>query len=372
MEDELALLRELLVLRDECVAAARDFNWRLEGLAVDAKDSAINMIHCLWMRSAERKLVSLCSRLKSMLCLDVGSHETHNLAAILTVISVLERLTGQVSGSKPVAAISETRGKELLMLRKNKLYKAPPERFTAIMATLDPGIMSTVLLKQLLEADKFLIGRINTAHDSPEAWKSLIERLGQVEKELGAGPTPLHVDLAGPKLRTLPVVNLNAVRKFRPTRNERGAVVSPVQITIGDEGLAIDGSKIIRKSRVGDEIQFTDIRGKKLKGRVVDSSNSSLTFELKKTAYLEGGIKLKLSRKGITAKLEPMSRDEPIVLDPGSVFRLVPANVAGDEKKKRVPVDLGGAVLRIGDRGKGIRIATTKTHELQCCWTTEL
>jgi pyruvate kinase len=62
------------------------------------------------------------------------------------------------------------------------MYKTSnPARFTSIMVTLDPGSLSIPLLKQLLEADKTIIARINTAHDTPAAWNALLQRLERAE-----------------------------------------------------------------------------------------------------------------------------------------------------------------------------------------------
>jgi pyruvate kinase len=358
---EEGVLQELVVLRDECVAAVKGFNWKLDRLPEDSRESAENMIHCLWMRARERKVLELCGKLKNNFCIDIGTHETHNLAAINIAISVLQRLTGSPPLPE-VRALSATRGKELLQSRKQKLYVAPENRYTAIMATLDPAVMSPGLLKQLLEADDKVIGRLNTAHDSKEAWNTLISHLAVVEKDLGVAPTPLHVDLAGPKLRTLPVVDEDAVQKFRPTRNERGDVESPLRITLSEEGgLSIDDWKLVRKAKIGDEIRFYDARKKKRKGTVVETSKKSLTMELQKTVYLEGGLKLKLVRKQVklaSAKLERIARAVPIVLDCGNVLTLVSSSSAGNAKRKRVPVDLAGALVRVGDRGFFLRNKT--------------
>jgi hypothetical protein len=118
-EAERVMLQELCVLRDECVAAVQGFNWDFDWEKWDENKakSARNMIHCLWLRSKDR--TELSARLKAY-CLDIGSHETHNMAAIETAISIFARLT---SSSVPVSsnsapAITHSEGRELLLQRK--------------------------------------------------------------------------------------------------------------------------------------------------------------------------------------------------------------------------------------------------------------
>ncbi len=359
-----ALLGELATLRAQALAAETAFNWGLGDEAFakfpDKLASARNLVHSVVLRSGTER--EELAELLKQLCLDVGCHETHNLAAVDTAITICATLSGEQVPALEPRPLSRSEGRRLLLERKTAIYgkgRGNGSRYPAIMVTLDPATASLDVVTALL-GKGMDVARINTAHDSPQDWDGLLKRLRDAEAALGLTEDRcrLHVDLAGPKLRSLPVVEA-AVRKYRPVRDEHGAVVRTVQITLANRDADSRGGKVplqedklLRRAKLGDTVRIKDSRGKKRKGMVVAAKGDEVTVEMSDTCYLEEGASMKLlGGKGkCKTKVCPLRSVRPVPLEVGCKLWLVPPDDPGSVAKRRVPVELGGALLKVGER----------------------
>src|SRR5262249_34696682 len=146
------------------------------------------------------------------------------------------------------------------------------------------------------------VARINCAHDGPLVWERMIRHIRRAEKTQGR-TCRILMDLAGPKLRTGPVEDGQAVGEVRPTRTALGAVVRPARVWItgskkpacppteADASLPVPAEWISRLSR-GDRIRFCDARGARRDMTVVDITNEGCWAEMSKTAYITPGTRL--------------------------------------------------------------------------------
>ena len=84
------------------------------------------------------------------------------------------------------------------------------------------------LVRDLLMAGMDIM-RINCAHDSPEAWRAMVDNLRCAEREVGRS-CRIQADLGGPKLRTGPLEAAGRLLKIRPKRDYLARVISPVPV----------------------------------------------------------------------------------------------------------------------------------------------
>jgi pyruvate kinase len=353
-------LSGLVALRDEALAAETGYNWGLEGLAEfpDRLSSARNLVHCVLLRAGGDDVLG---QLLKQLCIDVGSHETHNLGAVETAIQMCSAVCGMAAPPTLRAPLSREEGKRLLLERKAAIFgPCHPNRYQAVMVTLDPPAATVAMLTQLLQ-NGMDVARLNTAHDSVTEWRALLGRLRQAEDALGRSGDRcrLHVDLAGPKLRSLPIV-ASVVKKFKPTRNERGAAVEAVMITLvagaesaPDSGcVAVREEQFISRALLSDTVRLKDVRGKVRHGTVAAATLTSVSVELRDTCYLTEGVKVRLLRgkkERARSKLGRILAVMPVELQVGCELSLVDSRDPGSAEKRRIPVDLGGAKLSVGD-----------------------
>jgi pyruvate kinase len=192
----LSVVRELL--RCECHPVD------LPGVAPLRYPSALNLVATLHIRSVDRQTL-----LKDLheLCLDFPS-DIATVSTLVKLEQVLSALACVDRETFPLPKyISHLDARSLVIHNREALYGPIESRYTAIVVTLDPPAMSLSLMKDLIRAG-MNCARINTAHDTPEQWEHTVALLRQAERELGnTKPLMVHWDLAGPKLRTLPVAN---------------------------------------------------------------------------------------------------------------------------------------------------------------------
>jgi pyruvate kinase len=156
-----------------------------------------------------------------------AAHVDATLAEIATAAAALS--------GKPHPANTDTSGQAVRVADGGLLRRArteqllgpePAHRPTRIMVTL-PGDAATDrhLVEDLL-ADGMNLARINCAHDDRATWAAMIANVRRAATATGMS-CRVAMDLAGPKLRTGPLVDGPGVVKPRPRKNAYGRVTSP-------------------------------------------------------------------------------------------------------------------------------------------------
>jgi pyruvate kinase len=194
-----AVLRELRALRESLIRAERD-----DAAPVGDRDRAVsrrNLRHYVALRS--RDVRDLQERLSRLGLSSLGRSEAHVLSSLDAVLRVLAQATGEPADfvSADVAPTFDE-GRALLALRAESLLgPRPRHRRTRIMVTVGAeGVHDAQLVERLVEAGMDAV-RINCGRDDATVWPCIAERVRAASRKL-TRPCAVHVDLAGPKLRT--------------------------------------------------------------------------------------------------------------------------------------------------------------------------
>jgi pyruvate kinase len=303
------VLTELLSLRAEMVADAARSAARLELVHPSYRDSARNLIHYLALR--RRDIRPLQRQLTALGLSSIGRAESHVLATVDAILEILHQLTGtprQPSLPEP-EVLSFSAGSRLLAEHTEALLgPIPTGRASRIMVTIPgPAADDYTFVRDLLERGMDCM-RINCAHDDVAAWTRMIKHVRKAQKALGRS-CRVVMDLAGPKLRTGPLVPGPAVIRIRPRRDAFGRVSSPARVwlTAGSAPHAAPSTadaclpvpeKWLSRLRFGDRVKFTDARDSKRTLVVVDVTAGGCWLETTKTAYLVPGTLLRHKCKG--------------------------------------------------------------------------
>lgn len=304
-----ALIDELSTLREDMARLESAFFTEPRDIHHDHIASARNLVHYLALRRHDIR--DLQKKLARFGLSSLGRAESHALAAIDTLLTVLRRLLDPTSpldfdDHQPGGpAIGEL----LLHIHTDTLLGTPPKsRKVRIMVTLpsdaaDDYSMVLEWLKNGMDC-----ARINCAHDDAITWKRMISKIRKAERESGK-QCHIFMDLAGPKLRTGAIEAGPQFVKWHPPRDSLGRVTSPARIglipsypeaahsqfTWADAMLPVPRDWL-KHLQEGDTVEFTDTRGKKRRLNIIRNGADSCCAECEKTAYVLAGTILTLRR----------------------------------------------------------------------------
>ncbi|XP_057864517.1 plastidial pyruvate kinase 4, chloroplastic isoform X2 [Cryptomeria japonica] len=185
-------------------------------------------------------------------------------------------------------------------------------RKTRIMVTVgSESADDEKLIYNLIKSGVNVI-RINCAHDNPDIWRHIIKRVRDCSQMLEK-PCRVLMDLAGPKLRTGPFKPGPNIKKIKPMKDAKGAVLTPALVWISPSGVAppihrspdavlpLNDKNWIRNLEVGDVLNFSDARGKKrclkISEKFPTSSEVGCWAECYETSYVESGTELRIKGK---------------------------------------------------------------------------
>jgi pyruvate kinase len=168
-------------------------------VAPGRRASARNLAHYLALR--HRDMRALQGRLAELGLSSLGRSEAHAAATVEAVQRAVARMRGT---PEPVARapVGIRDGSALLAARATELLGASrARRPTRIMVTLPSDAADDPELVREMVAAGMDCARINTAHDDGEAWGRMASHVRAAAADLRRRCL-VHVDLAGPKLRT--------------------------------------------------------------------------------------------------------------------------------------------------------------------------
>ncbi len=311
-----SLIEEFARIREDMLRLVEDSADLLPDVHPDQRASARNLLHYLALRS--RDLRPLQARLAATGLSSLGRAESHVLAAVESVLSVLYRLDGRPAAeSDPQdCPIDLAEGQRLLDAHADAvLGPRPADRGgVAIMVTMPSEAADDyTLVSQLIEQGMDCM-RINCAHDDPERWQRMIDHLARAVEHHGRSCRIL-MDLAGPKIRTGPLEPGPAVVKLRPERDACGKVTEPARVWLFDEeqpqpaptpsdrALPVPGSWLRQLVR-GDRIHLEDARGASRLLRIVAVGAEGCWAESSSTCYIQPGTTLRVVRRGDGTRVE--------------------------------------------------------------------
>ncbi len=213
---------------DHCAAA--ELSWAAQIHRVDNSNtaSAVNLVHYWALRQCD--LRGLQRRLAVFGLSSLGRTEAHVQASLDAIATAAAALLGQperAGGEAAGPAVGFADGARLLRGHTTALLGREPDgRATRIMVTLPSEAAADSGLVRALVEHGMDLARINCAHDDPGAWAAMITHVRQASAAIGR-PCRIAMDLAGPKLRTGPLVDGPRVVRLRPMRNALGRVTAP-------------------------------------------------------------------------------------------------------------------------------------------------
>src|SRR6516164_5514062 len=292
-------------LRRAALAAEQEFGAELKLVAPSMRESAFNLAHYLAVRRHDVR--ELQGELAHLGLSSLGRMEAHVMASLQAVLQILYALRGEPVSADVVddPPITFDTGAALLVEHTNAILgSATRGHHTRIMVTM-PGEAADDpdLIRGLVE-DGMGIMRINCAHDSPEIWERMVKHLRQAERDLSKRCL-VSFDLAGPKLRTGPIVPGPAVMKWRPARNALGQVTEFARVRLVAGSNQPDAKEptipveaaLLGEAKPGDAFAFADARNRKRVLHVNGVHPGECLCETDRTAYVVPGTCLTLLRE---------------------------------------------------------------------------
>jgi len=185
------------------------------------------------------------------------------------------------------------------------------DRITRIMVTLpSDAAYDYDLVLGLLKANINCF-RINCAHDSPEQWKMMIDKIHQAKRETGK-ECRICMDLSGPKFRTGHMRTGPKVIRLKPEKNDYGIVVNPIRFWIAPPDEPPEDIKFpylpvekswYKKLKKGTVVQLMDARGKKRKIKIIEESFRGKWATTNDTTYIRTGTRLHIVKKDSKEKI---------------------------------------------------------------------
>lgn len=299
-------------LRDFVASSAAD-DPRPAGVHPDHLASATNMAHYLALR--QRDIRPLQRELAEVGLSSLGRAEGHILASVDLVREAVASLADLRAPRPRQAPVDLPDSLRLLGENADQLLgPAQNGRRTRIMVTL-PSEAATDpdLVDRIIEAGAEVV-RINTAHDGPDAWRSMVDHVRAADARLGRRTT-VTMDLAGPKVRTGPVRSGPSVVKVRPRRDRLGRVTQPRPVRLhaddaqdGTAGATGSGPETVDDTWTvslpvrdaawlaarapGERLTLRDARGSSRDLTVLQAGPDGVLAEAVRTAYLVPGTVL--------------------------------------------------------------------------------
>jgi pyruvate kinase len=338
------LMPTLTMLRDEAVRVERSFAEELSQIEPAYRASARNLLHYLGVR--QHDIRNLQRDLASLGLSSLGVLEGNAMASLNAVLDVLGQLTGRDLGPTPDAPVDFRTGPLLLRDHtRNLLGPEPNNRQVRIMVTM-PSEAATQpeLVRDLLKAGMDVM-RINCAHDSPEAWRAMVNNLRRAEREVGRS-CRVQADLGGPKLRTGPLSAVGRLLKIRPRRDYLGRVLAPalVWLTPADapenppervQSVVPISPALLEIAETGDELCLSDGRERERRLSIVSRQGRSCLAETEQVTYAMDQSPVELIRSdaviasGFIGPLPEIT--PPILLFPNDMLILTREATPGED-----------------------------------------
>lgn len=207
--------------------------------------SCLNMQDFLTLKKFD--LVALQHTLSDLGLSSLSRAHFHLLYTIEQEIALLQRVLGMEvepgHGSASPTKVFKA------MADRSDFLKGTDKKPNAVMITLPSEAATTSFIEDVAMSDVDIF-RINTAHDTPEAWHAMARKIQAMNTTTRRNnPIKIYTDLAGPKIRTGAILQESAVIELRPAlcaqvrlvRSSGGKTTVPVEerdmhtIAIDDE-----------------------------------------------------------------------------------------------------------------------------------------
>lgn len=185
---------QLLHLLNQMDAAPQIFADRIQAVHPSNRDSALNFLQYLILRKTD--IQELQYQLHNQGLSSLASCESHTRRQIQVTLQRLGAELGDLD------SCTMEYGTKKIELTSDQLFGPKHENWSSsVMVTFDSSFLKEKELISKLLKKGMGTARINCAHDNEEVWQEMVDRIRLASKET-AIPCKIHVDLAGPKIRT--------------------------------------------------------------------------------------------------------------------------------------------------------------------------
>ena len=323
------------------------YSMELAGVHPVYKQSSRNLIHYLALRTFE--IDELDDNLKRLGLPEVSAVESYVKRSVLNLRHLINSLLGH-PGQIPASRSISLEQSEQFSKKNTKLlfgYKSKNRR-TRIMVTLPNTAAEDLEFVRNLLANGMNCARINCAHDDPDTWRKMIENVKEASR-LERKQCKITMDLAGPKLRTGPMIEGPKVVHITPERDDLGRVINPARIWIAPPDIPPPQDSdfqafipvdylLFRKIKNGNIIKFVDSRGKNCKIIIDHKEGKGKWGVCSDSAYLETGTEMMLQKEKQTGETvyrvgELLPKEQFIMLYTGDQLRLHKNAVPGESAR---------------------------------------
>lgn len=289
------LASKLDSLRNELIDTAGTDD-RLAAVHPHNRASAENLTHYMALRRHDVRVLQ--ADLAALGLSSLGRSEAHVLASVDAVRAAVASLAGLQPPEDDKGMVDFASGARLLERNATTLLGAGRNgRLTRIMVTLPSEAATDTSLVDRLVAAGTEVVRVNCAHDGPAQWAAMIAHVRTAARAHGRH-VKVTMDIAGPKLRTGPILPGAAVAHIKPTRDDLGRCVVPARVWLtlpngpdcpDTERLPVTDEKWLARRRKGERITFRDARGSERSLLITSATSDGCVADLADTAYVVPG-----------------------------------------------------------------------------------
>ena len=325
-----ALHEEMRELRASLCTAEQRAAPLLSEVHPGQRESAINLIQYLALREHDRG--ALQNRLAAHGLSSLGRSESHVLAAVESVLCVLERIVDE--RSEHVSRVSRVQGQALLDEHASTLFGGTmADRKVRVMVTLPRQCAENPALVFELMQRGMDCARINAAHDDLTVWRKMALNVREAARALDRR-CQIAVDLPGPKCRTGALEPGPQVLKLKPRRDAAGKVLAPARVwlTASETDARTPHlplpAEFVDTLLPGDKLTLRDARGRLRRWYVATVAQGAVELVSEETSYVQSGTVLRAAGREAAVGTLP-AVEVPLVLSVGDTLALTRAATPG-------------------------------------------
>lgn len=311
-----AIAHELVALEARLCALEDDMRRPIERVAPGWRGSAKNLVHYIALR--QHDLRELQVQLSRRGLSSLGRSESFVMASVLEVSERAHEalaLRGDDAAARQLSSLEERRSAAMSLETatyylhqhtRDVLGPRPEDRHIYIMVTAPSAKEADrAWMAKMLHSGMNVL-RINCAHEGEREWDAMTRALGDAMRETGK-ECRLHMDLAGPKIRTGHIAGARHIATWKPARDEIGRITAPARVVIrrasapqdDDTGtVLLMADEAFAHLRRGDELRFLDARGKKRALEIASVDGTGLVGFATARAYVLEDARARIYRAG--------------------------------------------------------------------------
>jgi pyruvate kinase len=247
----LSIQKQLVDLETEMQAMEDRFSELLSHVHPSNLESAKNLLHYLVLRKTP--IQELQTLLHGHGFSSLASCESHTRHQVQVVLERLGKRILQPSSVSIDYGVQKTQHSSQVLFGKPK-----KEWPSSVMVTFDRSFLEQKNLVRSLLKNGMGVARINCGHDDEAVWLEMVKEVREESKNTGI-PCKIHVDLAGPKIRT---ALLNKGKKKGRVKLKKGAEIwlSESAGNFSDNEVVVSPNEkgAIQSLKVGDRVYFDE------------------------------------------------------------------------------------------------------------------